>query len=203
MSGGPDQVEVTLLLNNIRDGNVEAQEELFRHVYSELRAVARKLLKRERSDIEMQTSTLVQEAVSRLFTGRVPENAPNRRYLFGAANRAMRQILVDHARQRKLHGTRVPLNDVCRTVEKQHGVDMEALDRYLTKLGEDNPRQRDVVEYRFFGGFSIEQTADLLDVSVQTVERDWRLARAKLYRELKSDEDSRRTSGNRARVKPR
>jgi RNA polymerase sigma factor (TIGR02999 family) len=203
VSSTSNQVEVTVLLNNIRDGNVQAQEELFQHVYQELRAAARNLLKRERSDVDMQTTTLVQEAVCRLFKDQVPENAPNRRYLFAAANRAMRQILVDHARRPKLHGPRLPLDDVCRNFETKHGFDLEVLDRALTKLGEANPRQREMIEHRYFGGLTIGQTAELLEVSVQTVERDWRLARAKLYRELKGDEESHRSRVSRVRVKPK
>ena len=191
MATDEKQSQVTLLLGRIQAGDEEAKERLFRVVYEELREAARGLMRGERKDHTLEATALVHEAVIRLMQDGALEDAPNRKYFFGAAIGAMRQILVDHARHKKSlkaggHREREPLDDIQDRLEQDSGLDLESLDAALAKL---EPRQREVVEHRFFGGLSVEQTAEVLGVSIGTVERDWRLARAKLRLELKEERE--------------
>jgi RNA polymerase sigma factor (TIGR02999 family) len=150
-------------------------------------------MKKERVDHTLQPTALINAACMQLLDQKVIENAGNRRYLFAAANQAMRQILVDHARKRnaaKRGGDwqRGSLDVVLDNFEAQSGFPFEELDAALLALEQDSPRQREVVEHRFFGGLSVAETAALLDVSEGTVERDWRLARIKLYGAMKAED---------------
>ena len=186
MATDEKQSQVTLLLGRIQAGDEEAKERLFRVVYEELREAARGLMRGERKGHTLEPTALVHEAVIRLMQDGALEDAPNRKYFFGTAIRAMRQILVDHARHKKSlkqggDRARVPLDDIQERLEQGSGTDLESLDQALGKL---EPRQREIVEHRFFGGLTAEQTAEQLGVSLGTVERDWRLARAKLRLEL-------------------
>lgn len=181
--------EITVLLNRVRSGEQDAQEHLFKLVSLELRRTAAHLMMQERANHTLQPTALVNEAVMKLLEGQVLERADGRNYLFGAAVRAMRQILVDHARRKrslKQGGDyeRQPLDEAVEKFESEQGLDLEELDRVLGELDQESPRQREIVEHRFFGGLTVEQTAQMLDVSVGTVERDWRFARAWLYRLL-------------------
>ena len=159
----------------------------------ELYETANHLMRQERDGHTLQATALINEAIVRLLGDTTLENAPNRKYLFGVIVRAMRQTLVDHARKKKSAkqgGDRrhYALDDVIESIEHESRVDLDALETALVELGENNPRQREVVELRFFGGLSAKQPAELLDVSLATVERDWRLARVKLYRNLREIE---------------
>src|SRR5262249_44365942 len=131
---------------------------------------------------------LVNEAVIRLLNGATFEKAPNRRYLIGAAAQAMRQILVDHARKRKADKrdgkwNRVPLDEALGYLEAER-LDIIALNEALDRLRAIHDRQGQVVELRFFAGLSVPEVAGVLDVSVGTVEADWRFARAWLRLQL-------------------
>lgn len=188
----PIRGEVTLLLNNARAGDLDSADRLFQLLAADLRRSANNMMKRERVDHTLQPTALINAACVRLLDQKVIENAEGRRYLFAAANQAMRQILVDHSRKRntaKRGGdwTRGSLDVVLDNFETESGFPFEELDAALTSLEEDSPRQREVVEHRFLAGLSVAETATLLKVSEGTVERDWRLARVKLYAALKGE----------------
>ena len=174
-------------LLQLADESREAKERLYDCVYDDLRAAARKLVRRQ-SPQDLTTTELVHEVVQR-FEGKngVMRGFKNRRMFFAVAIRAMRQVLIDHYRRRKKlvdspDRRAVPLEDLVASVERQIGYDVEQLELALAQLEADSPRQFAVVTHRFFCGLTIAQTAELLEVSCPTVERDWRLARAKLFR---------------------
>jgi len=181
--------DVSILLQQAKTGDASAKERLFVQLQCELREMAGGLMRRERADHTLQATALVNEACVRLLDSDAIDNAADRRYFFGMANRAMRQILVDHARKRataKRGGDhqRTSLDVVLDHFETSNGCRFEDLQAALELLEADAPRQREVIELRFFSGLSIPEVAGMLEVSVATVERDWRLARAKLYQHL-------------------
>jgi len=186
-SPGHPAGEITLLLIEWREGRSEAPGELFPLVYEELRALARGQLRRHPAGETLRPTALVHEAYLKLVDQtRVRIN--DREHFFALAAKAMRQILVDHARRSsalKRGG------DAIRTVLSQDDasvelpvVEMLALDEALSHLESLEPRLAQVVELRFFGGLSVEETAAALDLSSRTVKRDWRKARAFLYTEI-------------------
>ncbi|WP_436714543.1 sigma-70 family RNA polymerase sigma factor [Roseiconus lacunae] len=190
MSQSPQ--DVSMLLRELGSGNESVREQLFEQLQSELRQMASALMRRERADHTLQATALVNEACVRLLDSDAIGNATDRRYFFAAANRAMRQILIDHARKRnaaKRGGDyeRGSLDVVLDNFETSNGCNFEDLNASLDVLEKESPRQREVVELRFFSGLSIPETAEVLGVSEGTVERDWRLARAKLYQFLKEE----------------
>jgi RNA polymerase sigma-70 factor, ECF subfamily len=153
-------------------------------VYDELRGLAHRQLEREHGPQTLQTTALVHEAYLRL-AGDDQVFGRGRAYFFAAAARAMRQVLVDRARRRMATkrgggGERVTLRDDVAAVDA-YAVELLDLDRALQRLGERSPRQARVVEFRFFAGMTVEETAELLGVSRRTVESDWAMARAWLY----------------------
>jgi RNA polymerase sigma factor (TIGR02999 family) len=183
-----DAADVTMVLERARAGEAGARNQLMRLIYGELRQVAAGLMAGERPGHSLQPTALVHEAVLRLIGEEALTRAPNRRYVFAAAARAMRQILVDHARRRdaaKRGGGReeVPLDSVLERFDRR-AIDLVALDDALERLAALSPRQSQVVTLRFFGGYSVPEVAKLLDVSPSTVESDFRLARAWLRRQL-------------------
>jgi RNA polymerase sigma-70 factor (ECF subfamily) len=188
MGAGPAQ-ELTLILGRARNGDERARGELIALVYDELRRVASRLMRRERNDHTLSPTALVHEAVIRLLGDAVFDKSPDRAYLFASAARAMREVLIDHARRR---GTdrrgggrrRAPLDLVVDYFEER-GLDIVAVHEALDRLAEWNERQGQVMTLRYFGGLSVPEVAAALEVSVVTVERDWRLARAWLRGELK------------------
>jgi len=189
------ELEVSTLLRQVRQGDESARDRLFIELQSELREMAAGLMRRERPDHTLQATALVNEACVRLLDSDAIANASDRRYFFGMANRAMRQILVDHSRKRgaaKRGGEyqRGSLDIVLENFESGNGCRFDDLEAALEKLEHDSPRQREVIELRFFSGLSIAEVAEVLEVSVGTVERDWRLARAKLFRQLRGDSQS-------------
>jgi RNA polymerase sigma factor (TIGR02999 family) len=180
--------DLTALLAEARSGDAEARERLTRAVYGELRRLAGSLMRRERPDHTLQPSALVNEAMVRLFEGEALNRAADRRYLFAAAAQAMRQVLVDHARKRdaaKRDGgrRRVPLDQVLQYFEDRR-LDVVALHEALDRLMALDERQGLVVSLRFFAGLSVPEVAGVLDVSVGTIEGDWRIARAWLRGQL-------------------
>jgi RNA polymerase sigma factor (TIGR02999 family) len=184
------QQDVSMMLRELGRGNESVKEQLFHQLQSELRQMASALMRRERADHTLQATALVNEACLRLLDSDAIASVTDRRYFFAAANRAMRQILIDHARRRstaKRGGDyeRGSLDVVLENFETSNGCRYEDLEASLEALEQDSPRQREVVELRFFSGLSIPETAEVLGVSEGTVERDWRLARAKLYQQLR------------------
>ncbi len=182
------QVELTAVMNQARDGRSDARDRLVRAVYDELRQMAGGMMRRERPDHTLQPSALVNEALIRLFDGDILAKAGDRRYLFAAAAQAMRQVLVDHARSRnaaKRTGSRgrVPLDDALAYFEERN-LDVLALNEAVDRLMELNQRQGMIVGLRFFAGLSVPEVAQALDVSIATVEGDWRIARAWLHGQL-------------------
>jgi RNA polymerase sigma factor (TIGR02999 family) len=188
--------EVTLLLQQVQQGDAAARERLFATLHGELRGMAEALMRRERPDHTLQATALVNEACLKLLDSSALTSTSNRRYMFGTANRAMRQILIDHARKRKSEKRggdyqRASLDIVLDNFETNNHCRFEDLEAALESLEATSPRQREVVELRFFSGLSIEEVADVLEVSVGTIERDWRLARAKLFQLLRDEASSR------------
>jgi RNA polymerase sigma factor (TIGR02999 family) len=182
----PDHLSV--LLNEARAGGPEAKDRLVRAIYDELRRLAGRLMRRERPGHTLQPSALVNEALMRLFNCDTLARATDRRYLFGAAAKAMRDVLIDHARRhrRTLAGSgrkRVPLDHILAYFEEQN-LDVVALNDAIDRLAGMNERQGLVVALRFFAGLSIAEVAEALDVSTSTVEGDLRSARAWLRGEL-------------------
>ena len=165
-------------------------DELVGLVYDELKAMARRQLARERAGHTLQTTALVHEAYLKLVDG-TQVGRRGRAYFFAAAARAMRQVLVDHARRRtaaKRGGGVEPetLDDV-QVAVADFAVELMDLDDALERLAAMNPRHARVVEFRYFGGMSVEETADALGVSPRTVKYDWALARAWLYDTLRGE----------------
>lgn len=187
----PTREAVTQLLVRAGGGDSVATDELFPIVYDELRTIASKFLHSERRAETLQATALVHEAYLRLIG---PEQAPweNRAHFFGAAARAIRRILIDHARLRgrvKRGGgkERVAL-DQALAVTAEPEVDILGLDEALTKLAKADEQKARVVELRFFAGLTVEQTARTLGISESTVARDWQFARVWLARELEQQD---------------
>lgn len=192
MDQPPKAAHVTLLLNRLQAGDAHATNELFPLVYDELRELASSFLARERVGHTLQPTALVHEAYVRLV-GPGESTWQNRAHFFGAAARAIRRILTDHARARdslKRGGGahRLSLDDVGDVMDDRTapdpGVDLVALDSALTKLAQLDEQKARVVELRFFAGLTAEQAALALGVSPSTVARDWQFARLWLKREL-------------------
>jgi RNA polymerase sigma factor (TIGR02999 family) len=180
---------LTQLLVAWGGGDQSALEELMPLVYGELRRLAHSHMRRERPNHSLQTSALVNEAYVRLVD-QTNVQWQNRAHFFGIAARLMRQILVDYARRQgygkrggKAH--RVVLEDVM-IASEDRAADVIALDDALKTLAELDPRQSQIVELRFFGGLSINETAEVLKVSPGTVMKDWTFAKAWLRRALTS-----------------
>ena len=190
MAGDP-QAEVTTLLDDIRAGKADAQRQLIELVYAELRGLASGLMRRERAGHTLQPTALVHEACLRLLTPEVLCVARNRAHFFAAAARAMRHVLVDHARRRdadKRGGGQetLALDQVLDHFAEQN-LDLLAVHEALTELAKLHERQSQVIELRFFGGYTVPEVAEQLRVSVATVESDFRKARAFLRSRLRED----------------
>lgn len=179
--------DVTGLLVAWSNGDAAAGSRLVDAVYGELRRLARGYLRRERLDHTLVPTALVHEAYLRLVDQR-RVRWQSRAHFFAIAAHVMRRILVDHARAhaaaKRAAGAKVPLQDVDAGTDPPQ-VDVLALDAVLDKLAAIDPRHSQLVELRFFGGLTVEETATALGVAPVTVKRDWALARAWLYRELR------------------
>jgi RNA polymerase sigma factor (TIGR02999 family) len=188
--------EVTRLLDEIGHGKADAMEKLLPLVYDELRRLASVYFRRERSDHTLQPTALVHEAYLKLVDQRIVR-WESRGHFLGVAATLMRRILMDYARghdavKRGGLQQRVLLDDGMALTE-QRAVEMIALDSALTQLALIDPEQARIVELRFFGGLSVEETAEVLNMSTATVKRYWNSAKAWLYREIEkgSGDDSR------------
>lgn len=181
---------VTQLLVAWSDGDAAARDELMPLVYEELRRLAHRYMGRERKGHTLQTSGLVNEAYLRLID-QSQVQWQNRAHFFGIAAQMMRRILVDYARSRgyaKRGGDARQISlDEAAIVSEERAADVVALDDALKGLAEIDLRKSRIVELRFFGGLSIEETAEVLAVSPGTVMRDWTLAKAWLRREITAD----------------
>jgi RNA polymerase sigma factor (TIGR02999 family) len=179
--------DITQLLDRWGAGDTAAFDELLPLVYGELRRLADAYLRRERADHTLQPTALVHEAYLRL-TGIRAANFNNRTHFYGAAATAMRRVLVDHARGRRaLKRGEPPLRlDAAMDVGIDMRLDLVSLDEALEQLARVAPRPAKVVELRFFGGLSVEETASVLSVAPATVKRQWAFARAWLHRALEA-----------------
>jgi RNA polymerase sigma-70 factor, ECF subfamily len=187
LSGMSDTHEVTLLLAEWANGNQKALDDLTPLVYRELRQLAAGYLRKERQGHTLQPTALVHEAYVRLVDQTNP-TWQSRSHFFGVAARLMRQILVDHARRKhagKRAGVQVPLNETV-SFQKERSRDLVALDGGLTALEKIDPRKCKAVELRYFGGLSMNEIAQTLEVSEITVRRDLRMAEAWLRQEMKN-----------------
>jgi RNA polymerase sigma-70 factor (ECF subfamily) len=186
----PAPHDVTQLLRAWSDGDKTALDQLVPLVESELRRLARACMGRERKDHTLQATALVNEAFLR-FTDARQVRWQDRAHFMGIAARLMRRILVDHARargyQKRGGGAERVMLDDARLVAAESPLDVVELDRALEAFTAVDARRSQVVELRFFGGLTVEETAEVLHVSAETVKRDWRLAKLWLLRELKGD----------------
>jgi RNA polymerase sigma factor (TIGR02999 family) len=179
------QKDVTILLNAVSAGEESTPEKLLEAVYGDLRRLAAKYMRNERDDHTLQATALVHEAFIRLVDW---ENVSwqNRAHFFAVAAQVMRKILVDHARTKnagKRGGQKIALDEAVSFAEEKD-LNLLALEEALQNLEKLDARQARIVELRFFGGLSIEETAYILDVSETTVKREWTFAKAWFQREL-------------------
>ena len=182
--------ELTQLLAAWSDGEEEALEKLAPLVHAELYRLAKRYMSRERPDHLLQTSALINEAYVRLIDWK-SVRWQNRAHFFGVAAQIMRRILVDFARrrphvERSLEAIRLPLDEAM-TVSSERDPDLLALDEALKSLATIDERKSRIVELRFFGGLSVEETAEVMRLSSITVIREWNKAKAWLYRELSNN----------------
>jgi len=182
------QQGLTIILGRARAGDEGARSELLALIYDELRRVASHLMRRERPDHTLSPTAVVHEAVIRLLGDAVFDKAADRSFLFASAARAMREVLIEHARRRASGRRgggcrRVPL-DLVVDYFKTQDLDIVGVHEALDRLAELNGRQAQVMTLRYFGGLTVAEVAVALGVSVVTVERDWRLARAWLVDQL-------------------
>lgn len=183
--------KITRLLQKVREGDSGAFDRLMPLVYDELQEIARRQLRKERPGHTLDTSALTHEVYLKLVDQEV--DWENRAHFFVLAARAMRQILIDYARKRNAQKrggdwTRTTLSPRHLHTEVQMG-EMLALDEVLDRLEDLDERASRVVELRFFGGMTEDEVAEVLDVSTRTVQRDWRKARAWLYKELYPEDE--------------
>jgi len=184
----PSRGAITALLLDWSHGDAEALEKLVPLVYGELKRLAERSLRRERSGHTLQPTAVVHEAFLKLVDQQRVE-WKSRAHFFAIASQAMRRLLVDHARARRAekrggYATRVVLDEATRATPPVD-LDLLALDDALDRLSSLDAGQARVVELRFFGGLTVEETAEVVGASAATVKRDWRSAKAWLFRELK------------------
>lgn len=191
MTSNQSQGEVTQLLNALRNGDREAEARVVPLIYRELHALARSYMRRERSDHTLQPTALVHEAYMRLVQQDKVE-WQSRTHFLAIAARAMRRILVDHARGRAA-GKRIgnvgklSLDEALTCSDESCSAVLE-LHEALERLAGIAPRQAKVVELRFFGGLTAEETAEALQINQRTVDRDWQFAKAWLHQTLSMDD---------------
>ncbi len=184
-----DSQDVTVLLSSLTKGDPDAAGRLMPLIYDELRRLAASYMRREREDHTLQATALVHEAFIKLVDQR-GVNWQNRAHFFGVAAQLMRRILVDHARghlRQKRGGDhqKVSLDEALVFAETQAD-ELIAVDDSLNQLAKIDPRQARVVELRFFAGLNVDEAADVLGVSPKTIKREWSVAKAWLYADLKT-----------------
>jgi RNA polymerase sigma-70 factor (ECF subfamily) len=175
--------EITRLLEDYTNGNRDVLDRLLPLVYNELRRLAHSYLNRERQGITLQTTALVHEAYMKLIDQRSVDFS-NRAQFFALSAQAMRRILIDNARQHKAekrgHGLKVSIDDVPE-ISNEANSNLIELDIALRELESFDPSQAKIIELRYFGGLTIEETAEVMKTSPSTVKREWTMARAWLY----------------------
>lgn len=192
MAAISSEPDVTELLDEWRRGDTAALDRLTPLVYDELRRIAHRYMRAERGGHTLETTALVNEAYLRLATQRRVE-WQDRAHFFAVTAQVMRHVLIDHARRRRYakrggaEAQQVPLEEA-HAMTTERAAELLALDEALEKLAQLDPRKARVVELRYFGGLSLEETAAVLEVSAMTVRRDWRAARAWLYQEMRNAE---------------
>lgn len=179
--------EITTLLKAWEKGDKEALDKLIPLVMSELRRLAKGYLRKEKSGHLLQTTALVNELYLKLVDQK-NANWQNRSHFFAISATCMRQILIDYARSqlREKRGGKIghlPLDEI-QIITPEKSAELLALDEALKKLEKQDKRKSQIVEMRYFGGCTIEETAEILNVSVRTVERDWQMAKAWLKKEI-------------------
>ncbi len=188
----PAPHEVTQLLSDCSDANQDAFNQLFPLVYEELRRLAHRYMTQERSGHTLQTTAVVHEAYLRLIDQKHVQ-WQNRAHFFAIASQMMRRILITHAQShayaKRGGGTlKVSLDEVA-VLSPERATELIALDEALKSLTAIDPRRSQVVELRFFGGMDNEEIAEVLKISPNTVTRDWNVAKAWLYREMRKEQD--------------
>ena len=190
VSNTPRGDDVTLLLARWRKGSPEAEAELMERVQGELRRLAASYMRRERGGQTLQPTAVVNEAYIRLLPQR-GVSWENRSHFFGIAAKMMRRVLVDHARRRNAAkrdagpGEPVSISGVASPAREADHVDVLALHDALSKLADLDPRQSEIVEMRFFAGLTVEEIAEVLDISEATVKREWSTAKMWLKRQMR------------------
>jgi RNA polymerase sigma factor (TIGR02999 family) len=192
--GSSSSSQVSELLRQWNAGEVAAREKLVPLIYEELRRIARRCLANQADNHTLESAALVHEAYLRLV-GRSAVHWHDRVHFFAIASRLMRGILVDHARMRRAtkrggDNTRILLDETVALAENNAELDLLVLDEALTRLASFDPRQGQIVEMRFFGGLSVEDTSAALGVSPATVKREWATARLWLYNALRRAVDT-------------
>jgi RNA polymerase sigma-70 factor (ECF subfamily) len=181
--------DVTTLLGQLVKGNDAAASKLIPIVYDELRRLAAGYMRRERKDHTLQPTALVHEAYLKLIEQRAVD-WQGRAHFFGIAAQIMRRILIDHARghmRDKRGGGAIPVPlDEALVFSPEQSSELVALDASLERLAKLDPRQSRIVELRFFGGLTVEQTAEMLGISAKTVKREWSMAKAWLHGDMKT-----------------
>lgn len=190
MSTSIPRGEVTQLLESWSAGESSALEDLLPLVYDELRTLAASYLRKERRGHTLQPTALVHEVFVRLV-GSETVDARNRAHFFAIAARAMRRVLVDHARRQQANkriaaGEKISLDDAPE-ISTEPGLDVLMVHEALEKFREVNERQAQLVELRYFGGLTNAEAAEVLGVSEGTIERDWKIARIWLHRKMQPD----------------
>ena len=179
--------EITDLLQAWSRGDSAALDKLIPLVDDELRKIAHVYMSREKSGHTLQTTALVNEAILRLIEGE-PINWQSRQHFYSLVARRMRQVLIEHAREQLAakRGRRAEHIDIADAgfLSSEMSEEIIMLDEALTKLSKIDERKATIIEYRYFGGFTLEEVAQLLDISQSTVDREWRFARSWLKREL-------------------
>jgi len=187
-----DKSEITRLLLNIHDGSKDAYDRLFPLVYDELKRMANQQLYHERDDITLSGTALVHEVYLKLIDQTQIE-WNDRKHFYAIATRCMRQILVDHARKKsavKRGGDQQKVTYIDELMKVRYQAEqLIDLDEALRRLALLNERLSEVVEFRYFAGLTIEDTADIMGISPSTVKRDWSKARGWLYKELNGREN--------------
>ncbi|WP_138429520.1 ECF-type sigma factor [Fodinibius saliphilus] len=182
------QAEITQLLVHIKEGSEKAYDALFPLVYNQLRQLAHARLNKEYSEVTYSKTALVHEVYLKMVQQGSIE-ATDRNHFFAISSRCMRQILIDHARKKKAEkrgGNQHELTYIDGLLNKDTSAEtLLEIDKKLAELAQLSQRMADIVELRFFGDMTIDATADVLDISVSTVKRDWAKARGWLYKELK------------------
>ena len=186
-AGGPGQV--TRLLKRWSQGDTQAMDELMPLIYDELKRLAAYYLRLEGGPQSLPSTALVHEAYLRLAAGQ-DQNWKDRVHFFAVASRVIRHILVDHARRQKAAKRDVRQNvslDEALMVPVEPNLDLVALDQSMQELSAIDPRKSQIVELRYFGGLSVEETAEALGISCATVNRDWDVAKLWLYRNMSGE----------------